>query len=236
MIFRLSREPVWRSHTHIVLTSTKEREMATTTDEIRYTDEWAGDSHAVEGALYDKTTKTFYVQLASGSYVYDNVPEDVWNSFKSALSKGRFYAKTIKRDYGPGTALDWDALDYAEPRDDSVPAADMGPVTNTFVSSYNFGGPVTTTDTVGTPKNLSYSDKAVVDGKRVVPARTFNLQAPLLEQKLEHVVHFRVDGGTDVKQYTLSAESVSAAVATVNDIANALGLEFTVTEVCVRFE
>jgi len=192
--------------------------MTTATEEILYTDSWSGSSRAIEEAVYDAETKTLYVSLSSGGYAYDNVDEYTWKSFKNAFSKGRFYAKTIKRDFGPGRALDWDAFDYAEEREVSVPAPDMGPVTSS---------------TVGMPKAMTYSPTATVTN---ISTPVFNLQAAPLADTLRHTVRFRVDGGTEVKSYTLTAADVNEAVAEVNGIADALGVEFTVTEVVVHFE
>lgn len=192
-----------------------------TTDEILYTDSWSGRSSAIEEAAYDAETKTLYVSLNSGGYAYDNVDESTWKGFKNAFSKGRYYAKNIKRDFGPGRVLDWDAFDYAEAREPSAPAT--GP--QTFVTS-------TAQTYVGAPQAWTLAPNAKVE----TVTRTFNLQAPILEESLRHTVRFTVGGGTDVKSYSFNAKDVTEAVSEVNEIANMLGQEFKVIEVVTHFE
>lgn len=219
------------SHIHMTLpnsTLPKESKMTTATNELVYTDKWDGYSHAVETAIYDADTKTFAVELASGSvYAYKNVPEHVWNSFKASISKGRFYNKTIKKDYGPGTELDEWAVEEADKRAYNAP--DMGSVTATAGSL----------GLTGTPKNLTYAADAKVDGKPVAEQRyslVTNLQPALLEDRLDHTVRFTVGDNTEVKSYRFNAESVADAVAVVNGLGDAMGLEFKVTEVVTHFE
>jgi hypothetical protein len=91
------------------------------------TDEMTPDSSAVQDAYYNEETKDLYVILTGGTgYRYSDVPFNVWGWFKSAGSKGEYYAKTIKRQYGPGDNLghtnDWE-FDVVAPK-----APDMGPV------------------------------------------------------------------------------------------------------------
>jgi len=209
------------------------KESKMTNLDYKYTDYWDGWSTAVEEALYDAPTRTFYVELSSGgTYAYTGVPESVWNDFKRAVSKGRFYAKTIKREYGQGVYLGQSNLDSVEERDDSVEAADMGPVT------------------AGTPQAWSYSSTATVDGKPVValagdgsgnvgPTKfdlVTNLQPALLEDRLSHTVRFTVGDSTAVKSYRLDAKDVAEAVAVLNGIGDAVDLEFKVKEVVTHFE
>ena len=37
------------------------------------------------------------VQFNSGTYVYHNVPENVWNAFQNSSSKGQFVHSTLKQ-------------------------------------------------------------------------------------------------------------------------------------------
>jgi hypothetical protein len=196
--------------------------------EYKYTDEWTGWSSAVEEALYDAPTGTFYIMLESGSvYAYEGVPQSVWNDFKRAISKGRFYAKTIKPNHGPGVALSDQDYESVQERDDSVPAPDMGAVT------------------VGTPKDLHYSSTAKVDGRPAVELQgdgaarfslVTNIQPALLEDRLPHTIRFVVGDSTVVKSYRLDAENVTEAVAVLNGIGDAVGLDFKVKEVVTHFE
>jgi hypothetical protein len=49
---------------------------------------------------YDKATNTLYVSfLSSGVYKYASVPEDVFEGFKTAKSKGSYFAKAIRPNY-----------------------------------------------------------------------------------------------------------------------------------------
>ena len=213
------------------LTNNKENEVttATTTHEYKYTDDWDGYSSAVDYAAYDEPTRTLYIEVVGGdTYAYKNVDKNTWEDFLSSPSKGSFYAVTIKRSFGPGDYLGYEASEELEER--GVEAADMGPVVPGFRPT---AGSLGLTGAVGTPKDLKLAEGATVTNV----TRTFNLQAPLLDNTvLKHTVRFTVDGGTDVKSYSTNANSVTEAVAAVNEIGDSLGLEFNVKEVCVHFE
>ena len=46
---------------------------------------------------YNKKDKLLFITFKSGkTYVYYNVPEEVWKAFKDAESKGKFFNKYIK--------------------------------------------------------------------------------------------------------------------------------------------
>ena len=76
--------------------------------DFEYTDALESiNSSAVEDAYYNNNDKTLLIVVASSeeAYLYTGVPSYVWNQFKAADSKGRYYATQIKRNYGPAKAL-----------------------------------------------------------------------------------------------------------------------------------
>ena len=80
---------------------------------------WAAvSSSSVRRAGYDSTFRRFYVQFVSGAtYVYDDVPNEVYLDFLASRSKGKFIYDVIRGANGrrktatrPGaTASDLDA-------------------------------------------------------------------------------------------------------------------------------
>lgn len=42
---------------------------------------------------------TLYVQYKGGLYMYEKVPENIWEQFKAAESKGRFMNTFVKGQY-----------------------------------------------------------------------------------------------------------------------------------------
>ena len=60
--------------------------------------EWAAvASSSVSRAGYDRTFRRFYVQFVSGAtYVYDDVPAEVYLDFLAARSKGKFIYDVIR--------------------------------------------------------------------------------------------------------------------------------------------
>ena len=49
---------------------------------------------------YDEKNYYLRVRLKTGvEYIYDNVPLNIWQGFKSAKSKGRYYASNIRGKY-----------------------------------------------------------------------------------------------------------------------------------------
>ena len=58
------------------------------------------DSSNVEAIGYDGDARELHVQFVSGrSYVYYEVPQDVFDAFMSATSKGSFLNREIKGVY-----------------------------------------------------------------------------------------------------------------------------------------
>lgn len=60
------------------------------------------NSSVLSGASYDQATGILTVSFKSGrSYDFYNVPVDVWNGFREAESKGRYFTRNIKGKYKP---------------------------------------------------------------------------------------------------------------------------------------
>ena len=56
-------------------------------------------SSFVRGAWYDISNNYMLLSLSGTKYHYCRVPENVWNSFKQAVSYGKFYNAYIKGRY-----------------------------------------------------------------------------------------------------------------------------------------
>lgn len=57
-------------------------------------------SSNIDSIGYDKPNKALYVSfLSSGTYKYSDVPEEVFEGFKTAKSKGSYFSKTIRASY-----------------------------------------------------------------------------------------------------------------------------------------
>jgi hypothetical protein len=50
-------------------------------------------------AKYDNDSRTLVVYIGSDAYECVDVPQDVWDSFKSASSKGKFFNNNIRGQY-----------------------------------------------------------------------------------------------------------------------------------------
>lgn len=58
------------------------------------------DSSNIEAIGYDPSTKELHVQfLKSGLYVYPDVPQEVFDEFLNADSKGSYFNRNIKPVY-----------------------------------------------------------------------------------------------------------------------------------------
>lgn len=182
------------------------------TQNFTYTDHTeVFNSSAVEDVWYNRNTKGLAVELLSGdTYVYDDVPENVYESFgRPGASAGHLYAVTVKREYGPGTYVGY-SPDFDE--DYSVPAPSMG--------------------NVHTPSRFGFTE--VKASKGLSEAKVFDL-APSFDGQTTrpHSVTFDVvDGATD-KTYDLDAASVDEAVNALLKVAEVLGVEVTPTSVTV---
>lgn len=187
-----------------------------TREKFEYTDRLAvWGSSAVDAAYHNKKSNELAVVLKSdGVYLYTDVNEQAFRDFANAWSKGRHYALTIKRKYGPGEYLgDVEDVNFV------VPAADMG--------------------STGTPKDLTYAEDAVVDSKPLSPVvgNVYNLgTVPVKSEARKHVVSFTVGDSDVVKTYESPADSVDKAAQALVYLGETLGLDFSVKGVYVSFE
>ena len=62
------------------------------------------DSSRITDMGYDVETATVYVRFTDGKdWCYYNVPEEVWEAFEAAPSKGRFIKDELDHyEHGPG--------------------------------------------------------------------------------------------------------------------------------------
>jgi len=104
-------------------------------------------SELIQALWYNENSNTLLVVLKdfyqNPAYLYEGVTPFVWESFKAAQSFGAFYNREIKGRYGP--AEHWGGAENIGVEKEAV--KDRG--------------------AVGTPKDLTYSDNAVVDGIKV---------------------------------------------------------------------
>lgn len=57
-------------------------------------------SSVINHFSYDAISKTLKINFVSGMiYLYKNVPEQVYNSMKTSVSKGKFFNSNIKDKY-----------------------------------------------------------------------------------------------------------------------------------------
>jgi hypothetical protein len=185
------------------------------TDEFEATDSFESPlSSLVDEVAYDSESHELLVSLHSDSYLYKGVPVSVYRDFAKAWSKGGFYNRVIKKEYGRGESVGWDA----EVVEKTTPAPDMGSVT-----------------TSGTPFNVTTSGAGF-------SGITFPLTIPEKEEeapeqeKYTHRVDFTVEDGSDVKPYNVEAADVYEAKEIVEELGKALGIEFHVKGVYRTFE
>lgn len=58
------------------------------------------ESSFLEKLMYNVETKELIITIKGNrEYVHENVPEGIWNEFKKAESKGKFYTMNIKGKY-----------------------------------------------------------------------------------------------------------------------------------------
>jgi hypothetical protein len=177
-----------------------------------YTDHFVPDSEAVDAAYYNADDQTLAVVLDGGStYLYENFPPHVWQNFRSASSKGRFYALTVKSGYGPGEYLGYNADDDFE-QDDS---------------------PVVSANDLRVKQGLTITP-GLVDKR--YPLYSVPAPAEVAPETFRHEVKFVVEGGNKVSSYNVDAVSVDGAVEALSEATLALGLNVDVKEVTVYFE
>lgn len=199
-------------------------------EQFEYTHEFSGaGSEAVDDVYYDSETNELLVVVTSGyGYLYRGVPYSVFDQFRNADSFGRFYNFMVKGKYtsiGIGYDPEVDEKSYEAP---SMAA-------------------------VGTPKALTYADGASItfapegfgisNGQFVTTGSLVSLSAPVASYPADrvtykHVVHFTVEGGNEVKTYTVEAGSnVHEGVEALKEVAEALGQnDFVVKGVYISFE
>lgn len=174
------------------------------------------DSSLVYEAYYDNNGQKLAVVLDGGyGYVYDNVPAWVFYQLTGANSPGGVYNKTVKHNYGPGTSLGYVGYD------------------NDLV--FNHGVPAPTLPRphrLGTPKGLTLAPD-VVDSSPDVLVPLFSTTEDSVAYK--HTVNFTVDGGNDVKTYSVDVGDVTEAIKAVTEIGDMLGLAFKIRSVEVFF-
>lgn len=182
-------------------------------NEFQYTHDFDanGESSLVDSVYYNDNTQELLVTLMSAdSYLYSNVPFNVYTSFDAADSLGYYYNTQVKRRYGPGVRLS--QVVFAE-----APAT----VPQSF---YTLPSP-TLTSTTGKPYGNTFVSLAPESA------------AEALATQYTHVVHFTVEGGNEVKTYSVEAGSdIHEAVDKLVESASALGIDITVKGVFVSFE
>lgn len=65
-------------------------------------------STAIDRIDYEPATETLFITFhSSGTYSYLGVPPYVYDAFRAARSKGRFYAYRIRGRFREGERLKW---------------------------------------------------------------------------------------------------------------------------------
>jgi hypothetical protein len=185
------------------------------------------DSSLVESAYYDSVTTRLAVTLLDDdgdtafTYVYSHVPFGTYESFRHADSKGEYYNRVIKRQYGPG-----DNLGYMDDDDFTIRLSSIIDATQ--------AAPVTIT-----ASNSPYVSLSAVAEASQAEENFVSLERPESDERVtyKHVVHFTVEGGNEVKTYTVEAGSnVHEATDALAESAKALGIDVTVKGVFISFE
>ena len=57
------------------------------------------DSSNISAVGYDERLKKLHIEFSSGTYMYHDVPKDVYEDLLSAPSKGKFVHKSIRGTY-----------------------------------------------------------------------------------------------------------------------------------------
>lgn len=190
---------------------------------VEYTEEFNTVSSLVDDVYYNDNDKTMAVDLNDQIYRYNGVPRSVFEAFREAPSKGRFYTANVKRAYGPGEALGWyDNIVFNKVSNNTTSLGNVSPVR---VSG------------VGTPKGLTYAPDAIISDNRTSAVSMFSLatNTPNVEPAVrKHTVTFLVNG--QPKVHTLTAKDVDEAIAVVKELGDMLDLTFVIKEVTVYFE
>lgn len=173
-------------------------------------------SSLVEEAAYDADSKELLLFFRSGSgYLYSEVPAELFENFRNAHSKGQFYNNWIKR--GDSVVANGEVFWDTEIVDKTVtvPAADMGSVTGT--------GPI-----------IHFHPNSSLYTLTTLPTTTINSLPARVTRA--HRIDFTVDGGNEVKSYTVDAVGVDEATNALIPLVHALGLTLRIKGVYVDFE
>lgn len=192
---------------------------------FEYTHTREVSSSAVDEIHYNANTKELAVDLDDSIYVYSNVPLDVYENLVRSQSVGRAFVE-VKRQYGPSKFLGhYDYVEYVKVGFDAPSMA-----------------------AVGTPKNLTYAEGAVVTAPSTTNPSDFRLtlghqpvataaSTPTVSEIFrDHRVLFNVEGMIGLRTYNVKAGSVEGAVKALEEATSALGLTVNVKEVTVQFE
>jgi len=186
-------------------------------------------SEAIDSLYYNDKTKELLVGAASSgeAYVYTGVPRHVYVAFKEAVSKGFFWNKIVKRQYGPSKDVGWtDEVDFVEyGRHLAAAGTPKGLTTNeqTKTSTNVLAFPLKSEPTV--------ASAAVHTGD---PSKAVEVQ---FDDAIGTTVVFSM-GGDDKTVDFDDKYTVRDAVAEVSRIADMLGIgsNLVIKAVTVRFE
>lgn len=175
-------------------------------------------SKAIEYLYYNDRTKELLVGLVESerAYLYKGVPQHVFVAFQNAVSKGYFYSKIVKSNYGPAECLGWtDDVDFI---DVNAPVA-----------------------SAGTPKGLTTNENTKVSANVLAFPLSTEPKPVTAEVKFDDAVSTDVVfnlGGSDATTTFNDVVTVSGAVAEITRIAEMLGLgeALTIKSVTVNFE
>ncbi len=190
-----------------------------------FTDTQDVKSKAVDTLTYNENTRELVIDWHNDLYKYDGVPPETYKAvvagtYKNGLtdaSVGRA-AQRVKKDFGPGKYLGvFGAVKFtpeAKAKRTAVPSYSLSP------SATASPAKVTNVGSEATNKKFSLTPSPAVTkaGKSTT-----------------YTVDFKANGET--REYTAKdATSVDEAVAAINEVAEMLGVELTVTGVYVDFE
>lgn len=199
-----------------------------------FTDHTAVNSSAVEDVYYNMDSEELAVALTSGQgYVYSDVPAEVYEKFETGgvlFSAGRYYAKTVKPEYGPGKSLGYvDYYDFVE-----ADAADELDAEDEFGSDELVSAGARA---VGTPKALTYSEDAKVtnSGNFYIDLDGGVSVGGTSSPFIRHTVNFTLDDS--LFAHTVHANSVAEAVDAFREVMMTLGMSHAkVKEVVTHFD
>ena len=179
-------------------------------------------SQVIECLYYNDKTKELLVGVVdtNNAYIYEGVPRHVYVAFVGAVSKGYFWNKIVKKQYGPADDAGWtDEVNFIE-----------------------YGSQATAT--AGTPKALNDNTGANVllfplkAEPEAAPVKVkTEASEPVFKDAKSADVKFNLGGRDAVTTFT-GTQTVSAAVAEITQIAETLGLgeALVIKAVTINFE